>query len=620
MIPLMQLSYSDHSVLVDIGNKVDSAGTMLAYGHAWRELCGAIEAEEPALLDQPIETRVTPKSLKMLANYTNDASLPSMLSGIQSCVRILFGKKDAYRLVSEAAAKAREASGVNERRRQAFAARRDGAVPAKTPNELYDEAARELVHEILAKKPISEGSAKRVQSDWIQFLRANGRPIDWNLMPGEFLVTQGNLVRLEAAWPHKEEPWRNAARMNAFAFAVKHICSLTVSATVLKRAAELRALNPDGLKGEVKRSIAWKKVPEEDRLRLDFAFRDEDDEDELFIYNGRSLQIPRSEIGEETQAEMRYALRHFHSALAAEGSKCASQLLEEWGCEAAFDAVEQYFHDSLPQSRASRVGKIKSALSIIMPERDWSNVDDRIRRLGAQAEVLAKVEAPPLSSEHIFQTALVALESLYVKLIDLRSCKFPYWHPKLVAVAFRNALVVAMLADVALRLRTMRKLNEKHVVHADEDFSLSIEAALMKMKVDFYQDLSPRLTIHIQRWLTEVRRIFEPEKNVLAFLISDEGRPLSRSELQRSVKAMSLLLVGHALSIQSFRRMDATSRIGEEVPDDQYELNNGLAHDNERSAAPYQDHDVLANAPRDTILTSDGDDILIEPQGRKYRP
>lgn len=134
------------------------------------------------------------------------------------------------------------------------------------------------------------------------------------------------------------------------------------------------------------------------------------------------------------------------------------------------------------------------------------------------------------------------------------------------------------------------------------------------MKVNFHQDLSPRLTIHIDRWIKVVRPMFSPKEGVKAFWLSDEGNELSRSEVQRSIKAITLELVGHALTIKKISvRSNATSRIGDELVDDQYELNNGLAHDDEDSAESYEDYIVLANAPRRTVMIAVGDDVLVEP-------
>lgn len=128
MISLMKLSYEDHCALVKVGKLVKTDGSMKAYSNAWRELCGAMKSHAPYLLNEGIEKRICSETLKMLSDtlaHADPEALVSTLNNLGSCAKQLLGKNDAYRLVRAAGAAAREASGWNERRRAAYAAKRD---------------------------------------------------------------------------------------------------------------------------------------------------------------------------------------------------------------------------------------------------------------------------------------------------------------------------------------------------------------------------------------------------------------------------------------------------------------------------------------------------------------
>lgn len=67
--------------------------------------------------------------------------------------------------------------------------------------------------------------------------------------------------------------------------------------------------------------------------------------------------IPRSDYSEETRNEMMYALRHLHSAIQSHATECVGQDLRTRNYDRCFEAVEEYFADTLPQSRAVDWGK-----------------------------------------------------------------------------------------------------------------------------------------------------------------------------------------------------------------------------------------------------------------------
>jgi hypothetical protein len=126
-----------------------------------------------------------------------------------------------------------------------------------------------------------------------------------------------------------------------------------------------------------------------------------------------------------------------------------------------------------------------------------------------------------------------------------------------------------------------------------------------------YHDQGVDLTIWIDRYRDDVRALIWVGEETDAFWWSRNGADLSRSRFQKNVPALTEELFGERLTVQQFRRVDATDRIGEGEPDD-YRLENGLDHDGAESHRWYRDKTRADNAPRDTVMTAYGDEILAE--------
>jgi integrase/transposase len=129
------------------------------------------------------------------------------------------------------------------------------------------------------------------------------------------------------------------------------------------------------------------------------------------------------------------------------------------------------------------------------------------------------------------------------------------------AKIFRDGLIIAMLAEIPLRLGTLIKLTiGKKLVRSGDIWILDIPAEDTKTRVPLEYSVSPSLSVRIHTYLNKFRPRFPGAETQDALWLSlrKRGRPLTASQIYRSVVLRTTAAFGFAVNPHRFRHAAAT--------------------------------------------------------------
>jgi integrase/recombinase XerD len=196
--------------------------------------------------------------------------------------------------------------------------------------------------------------------------------------------------------------------------------------------------------------------------------------------------------------------------------------------------------------------KLRDTLRFICPDEDWSWLLTIIKRIAAQAR--------PKPEKHHMVTS-EALYALGIELMDhaIANCNATKSMSKAHAFPYRNGLMVALLALIPLRLRTLAALRiGKHLVRSGDLWALDIPAEDIKTKRPLDCPISAELSGRIDLYLNQFRgRI--PGAAMHDYLwASDQGRPMVDGTIYHTIVRCTGEALGFPVNPHRFRRAAAT--------------------------------------------------------------
>ena len=190
------------------------------------------------------------------------------------------------------------------------------------------------------------------------------------------------------------------------------------------------------------------------------------------------------------------------------------------------------------------------ALRYLYPRNDWrwlSAISTRIR-----------TQAPPKPEKH----HLVTSETLYnlgIRLMDdALACGKPptSWR---VQTGFRDGLIIALLALIPLRRRTLSALRiGKQLVKSGDEWSLDIPAKDVKTKRPLDYPISPELSQRIDMYVNKIRPQIGDAGTHDYVWASSRGRPLRGPLIYNAVRRRTRKALGFPVNLHRFRRAAAT--------------------------------------------------------------
>lgn len=186
----------------------------------------------------------------------------------------------------------------------------------------------------------------------------------------------------------------------------------------------------------------------------------------------------------------------------------------------------------------------------LYPKVDWSWLLRISRRIKARAK--SRPERHHLVTSEI-------LYDVGIKLMDdaLRSGRpATSWR---VQTAFRDGLIIALLALIPLRRRTLAALRiGKHLVKCGEHWVLDIPPADVKTKQPLDYPISPELSHRIDTYVDQIRSKTAGARTHDYLWASGRGRPMGEGVINNAVRRRTRKALGFPVNLHRFRRAAAT--------------------------------------------------------------
>ena len=285
---------------------------------------------------------------------------------------------------------------------------------------------------------------------------------------------------------------------------------------------------------------AW---PEDDRTRWEAAFQAGTD---LFDDRG-----PAAHLAERTRQQLQYAYgkflfflsaRHCNMLARTPAARINRQIIEEY--------VRWHPKSCGGVTIANYLNHLQFALRYICPTEDWSWLLEIAKRIAAQAK--RKPEKHHLvTSETLYSLGFELMERAIASGKSART-----WS---VQTAFRDGLIIALLALVPLRRRTLAALRiGTHLVRSGETWLLNIPAKDTKTKRPIEYPISAELSGRIDFYLNQIRPHAPGARTHDYLWASSRARPMGDGGIYNSVRRRTRKALGFPVNLHRFRSAAAT--------------------------------------------------------------
>ena len=195
---------------------------------------------------------------------------------------------------------------------------------------------------------------------------------------------------------------------------------------------------------------------------------------------------------------------------------------------------------------------LRQALRYICPDVDCTWLHIIAKRIAAKA--------PPKQQKYHLVTSEI-LYALGIELMD-RAVVNAAGNgnvPKSDAFDYRDGLLIALVASVPLRRRTIAALRiGKHLLKSGELWELDIPARDMKNYRPADYPISPNLSARINVYLGQFRGRIPRSNEHDGLWASDKGRPMDDGTIYDTVRRRTLVAFGFAVNLHRFRSAAGT--------------------------------------------------------------
>ncbi len=284
--------------------------------------------------------------------------------------------------------------------------------------------------------------------------------------------------------------------------------------------------------------------PEEDRYRWNAAFKTGDPFDDCG---------PVAHLADRTRQGLYYRYGCFLGFLMAQHP----DVLALPPTERLSPSIIAQYVASRRQSCSERtvagdLRTLRIALRLICPTNDWSWLLAIAKRIESQA--------PPKAERHHLVTS-DRLYALGIELMDRAMAgAFGFAEPsKAQAFAYRDGLIIALLALIPLRRRTVAALRiGKHVVKSGQLWALDIPAADSKTRRALDYPIAPELSQRIDVYLSKFRCRIPGANMHHGLWASNQSRPMDHGSIYDTVCKRTQKAFGFPVSLHRFRHAAAT--------------------------------------------------------------
>jgi integrase/recombinase XerD len=205
-----------------------------------------------------------------------------------------------------------------------------------------------------------------------------------------------------------------------------------------------------------------------------------------------------------------------------------------------------------PQTLANNLYWLGLMLRYMFPDHNWAWLLNISNRLEARARLQTK-RRPIVTSEALYSLGLRLMESATPDDEAAGSS------PVATALNYRDGLIIALLAAIPLRRRTLAALRiGQHVVRTGETWALDIPAELVKTKRPLAYSTSADLSQRIDDYVENFRNRIAGALTHNAMWPSQSGRPMSYDSIYKIIRRRTQAAFGFPVNPHLFRTAAGT--------------------------------------------------------------
>jgi integrase len=205
-----------------------------------------------------------------------------------------------------------------------------------------------------------------------------------------------------------------------------------------------------------------------------------------------------------------------------------------------------------PYTLRNRFLELYATLKALAPDRDWRWLRTVVGSLDRDAIREADRSAPPILAGTILRRTRNALDALAQNPVNGKT-----------AVAYRNTLMILLLAILPLRLRNFAALSlSRHLRCVDGIWQVDIGGNETKTDRPFAGSIPGEYGWYLDHYLEAVRPWFGLQKSnegEQPLWVRSGGRPLAEHTIRLTVMRETGQLLGHRINPHQFRHIFATT-------------------------------------------------------------
>jgi len=281
---------------------------------------------------------------------------------------------------------------------------------------------------------------------------------------------------------------------------------------------------------------AW---PEEDRARWIAAFEPGD-----IFDDARS----GAHLAAATKVGLRTAYARYLGFLASnDAERLSLPLAGRVDPQSIKTFVEHLRQSCRDTSVASMLHHLRTALGLISPEREWSWLKTIAKRIESRATPL------PSRSGEVTSGQLFALGIQLMTAVE-NSAIVAGRISKEDALTYRDGLIIALLAAVPLRKRTLAALTvNRHLIKIGADWLLDIPAPDIKTRRAMEFPIPAVLSEPIDHYLNKFRAAITGADRHHGLWPSAKGHPMGGGAIYDAVRRRTMVGLGLSINLHRFR-------------------------------------------------------------------
>jgi integrase len=204
-----------------------------------------------------------------------------------------------------------------------------------------------------------------------------------------------------------------------------------------------------------------------------------------------------------------------------------------------------------PLSQWNEVSFLRSALLIVCADRDFHWLRTIVNKMRRNLPSGKAAAGKARDARWLYESGLAYMDQVSEE---------PEYRPLMGSSAYRDGLMVALLAACPFRRRTLAALTvTRHLRPIEDNYVITVFEDNLKGRGEFSFKLPPSLVPYFETYLTHHRPRLLQGGDHEALWVTYEGTPMNRNSIGRRMEKATPKILGERMSAHAFRASAATT-------------------------------------------------------------